>query len=102
MYQYTRSAHWKTGAPYPRYMAESTVPMGTVELTPQMVQQQATAPINWVRFALLMAVGAAGVAVYRHVKERRAESNPLPPWPGIGPVPPFQLGPMFWLGQAVL
>ena len=50
----------------------------------------------------MIALGAlAGYLVFDYFFDG-PKKNPLPPWPGIGTIPPTYLGPVYSLGPAFL
>jgi hypothetical protein len=62
--------------------------MGTdpIDQTASVVSQEAAKPINWVRLAMVMAVGFGAFALYRAAKGQPVIPNMLAPWPAIGPM----------------
>ena len=64
--------------------------MGTngdpVAQTASIVSEEAARPVNWVRFAMFMAIGFGAFALYRKARGQPVVPNMLAPWPGIGPM----------------
>lgn len=89
------------GYRFPEMPPPAPPPMEELGTEPVLTQNvvSSSMPVNLVRVALLIAVGAVAWKLYESYRAERMVSN-LPSWPGIGPLfnVGAQLGPAFSLG----
>jgi len=49
-----------------------------------------------------LLMGSSALLAFALWRDGNSQRNPLPPWPGIGPVPSMILGYPWWAGPPVL